>query len=117
MQDAIERLRASQVAECLHPRAPHECRGYIVKAHSIARSQHLRPIAKNDEVYVLNWHPVDYRRADGLPPLKLTNIRSATTFQGFCSGHDKELFSPIEHRGDIVKSCGSVRPDDHAAAS
>lgn len=98
MQDAIDRIRAAQVAECLHPRAPLECRGSIVKAHSIARSRHLKPIAKNDEVYVLNWHPVDYRRAGGLPPPKLTNIRSATTFQGFCSRHDKDLFSPIEDR-------------------
>jgi hypothetical protein len=36
--------------------------------------------------------------ADGTPPYKLVGLKQASTFTGFCAGHDAELFRPLETR-------------------
>lgn len=83
---------------CLHPDAPRGC-GAVIRAHTIQRSGVLDRIARNGHVYTL-------RAKNGGPPVYtvtvrevLVGIKEASTFPGFCSRHDDELFSAIEKQG------------------
>ncbi len=80
--------------ECLHPLAPAECKGEIVKAHTIQRQGALSTIASNGHVLTIG---IDPDLEDGRPvKVYERGIRQASTFTGFCRKHDKELFAPIE---------------------
>ena len=80
--------------ECLHPKAPHDCNGNIVKAHTVQRNGVLLLVAENGHVLTLGMDP---DRANGrLVVAEKVGIRKASTFTGFCSTHDKQLFAPIE---------------------
>lgn len=78
---------------CLAP--DKNCEGSIVSAHTLSASLMLRPLARDGKVYALKAQ---------LPPppgqnpmeLALRGIRETSVFNGFCSKHDKSLFSPIE---------------------
>ncbi len=55
----------------------------------------LRPISQSGKVYTLK--PDLYApHYDDFLRLRLTGLRKMSTFNGFCSFHDKSLFSPIE---------------------
>ena len=75
--------------ECLHPEAPHNCKGGIVKAHTIQKSGGLTEIAQDGHVF----RPDPY-----CDPTEITRIgiNKASTFTGFCEFHDDTLFAPIE---------------------
>ncbi len=80
--------------ECLHPIAPSDCRGGIVKAHTIQRRGALSEIASDGHVLTME---IDPDLKDGIPiKVQRRGIRKASTFTGFCRKHDKELFAPIE---------------------
>lgn len=80
--------------ECLHPEAPRHCNGNIVRAHTVQRNGALSLIAENGHVLTLGLDP---DRANGrLVVAEKVGIRKASTFTGFCSTHDKQLFAPIE---------------------
>ena len=85
--------------DCLHPRAGRStCQGKIIRAHTIQRNGGLSRIAREGHVY----NALKYSRMfqetecteDKNP--ELIGVRKASTFGGFCSPHDNELFSPIE---------------------
>ena len=75
--------------ECLHPEAPHNCKGGIVKAHTIQRSGGLSKIAEDRHVLA----PDAYSDPT---VMKTIGINRASTFTGFCMFHDDQLFAPIE---------------------
>jgi hypothetical protein len=84
-------------AYCSHPMAsPQECRGRIVRAHTLQRAGLLEVISVNRHVYGFDFNgmPDD----DGVYRFKLIGINKASTFTGFCQRHDTELFSPLETR-------------------
>ena len=77
--------------ECLHPKSPTDCKGKIVKAHSVQRKL-LKTIAnKTHFVY-----KPDLSKTDSLTMMKLRGIKQASTFTGYCAYHDDKLFAPIE---------------------
>lgn len=75
--------------ECLHPEAPHNCRGKIVNAHTIQRSGGLTSIAEDGHVLTPDPYtdPTEFKKI---------GVRRASTFSGFCKFHDDTLFAPIE---------------------
>ena len=79
--------------ECLHPEAPENCHGDIIKAHSVQKSGSLRKIAENGHVLtpVIDFYSNKFN-------MQKIGINKASTFTGFCKFHDNELFSPIEDR-------------------
>jgi hypothetical protein len=53
-------------------------------------------IAKDGHVYQWNLDPFEIQKRDGTVQHTLVGINSATTFTGFCSKHDQQLFKPID---------------------
>lgn len=72
------------------------CEGKIIKSHTISRSANLDKIAKDGKVicYAHNLSELKKNRESLLP--KEIGIGVASTFSGFCSKHDFQLFSCIE---------------------
>ncbi len=68
------------------------CSGRIIHAHAIQEAQ-LRVYAKDGKVYFPNPRA---ERSEGLTDFKLLGVNRATTFTGFCTGHDNSIFRPIE---------------------
>lgn len=87
---------------CLHPKANEgECRGNIVKAHTVQRAS-LSKIAENGHVYAFQGDAALFQPGSGkihsIVPQKV-GIQKASTFTGFCGKHDNDTFRAIEeHR-------------------
>lgn len=94
--EVAEDQRRTKQARCLHPKAPDECEGKIIKAHTIQRSGGLTRIARDGHVYGGKADLGVLKKSDGVIPFALIGINEASTFTGFCSRHDTELFRPIE---------------------
>ena len=78
---------------CLHPKASRQaCSLEIVSAHTVRRNGDLRVIAKNGHVYNI----IRYSRIFEDHAARSVGINKASTFRGFCSRHDNDLFAPIE---------------------
>ncbi|WP_412022089.1 hypothetical protein [Burkholderia cepacia] len=77
-----------------------ECSGKIIHAHSIQRGKILASIADSSGenegmVYHLGIAPAEDMQSMQ-PAFKLQGIKKFSTFTGFCGGHDKAIFQPIE---------------------
>lgn len=79
---------------CLHPQQ-NSCNGNIIRAHTIQRRGSLERISKNGHVYTFKTDLAEILKT-GMPEINLVGIKKASTFTGFCSHHDNELFKPIE---------------------
>lgn len=80
--------------ECLHPNSPSECKGKIIKAHTVQLAL-LKRIARRNHVY----SPPFVKRSDKNPIcMARKGLKQASTFTGFCSYHDDQMFAPIEKR-------------------
>lgn len=73
-----------------------ECKSSIVRAHTISKSACLKAIASNGHVIGGKASLSLLSKSNGkIVPSKI-GINQASTFTGFCTKHDKELFSKIE---------------------
>lgn len=74
----------------------HECSNKIINAHTVSKSSSLKSIAKDGHVLKIS---IDIQ-SNTAPKITLDEIgiNNASTFSGFCSIHDKKLFSPIEDK-------------------
>jgi hypothetical protein len=79
---------------CLHPQR-NSCNGNIIQAHTIQRRGSLERISKNGHVYTFKTDLAEILKT-GMPKINLVGIKKASTFSGFCSHHDNELFKPVE---------------------
>jgi hypothetical protein len=96
MIDLYQGLAAKKY--CSHPDRS-KCEGQIVKAHTVPKSGSLRRISKDGHVYQFRADLPLLKKTHGQPLEKLIGINEASTFTGFCSFHDNEVFEPIEaHR-------------------
>lgn len=88
------------------------CSGKIVQAHSIQRGKILASIAEGSsgKVYHLDLSLVE-DTASISPEFKLEGIKKFSTFSGFCSGHDKAIFQPIE---DVAFTATAKQKDIYA---
>ncbi len=107
-QEAINRyIKRSRKGQCLHPYAgPKTCSGRVIEAHTIQRNAGLNHIARDGHVGSFLIHPskLPRSRRDVNSEAHRVGIGEASTFNGFCSRHDNELFAPIDDRpfeGDV----------------
>ena len=78
-----------------------ECTKKIIKAHTISKSSNLKQISENGHVLGFDKSILALNKNNGKFPIKEIGINNASIFNGFCSKHDKELFSIIEN-SDMV---------------
>lgn len=71
------------------------CSGKIISAHSIQRGGQLKIIAENGKVYQYEKSYTEKNIGKYLPP-KLIGIKNVSTFFGFCSKHDNDVFKDID---------------------
>ena len=84
---------------CMSPQElHHECSSRIIKAHTISKSSNLKKIATDGHVYSFKINILDLNKNNGVFPIEKIGINNASIFHGFCSNHDKELFSDIEDK-------------------
>jgi hypothetical protein len=82
---------------CSAPDALHDlCSDTIVAAHTVPRSGSLNKIAENGHVLAFVFSFENLSKNNGIPHPESIGVRKASTFSGFCSTHDDELFGPIE---------------------
>jgi hypothetical protein len=75
---------------------PEECSGNIINAHTISKSGSLKEISENGHVMGTKPSLSGLIKSDGKLALEKVGINKASTFTGFCSAHDKKIFSPLE---------------------
>ena len=96
-QDFIENEKQHKAKYCLHPLASAaNCKGGIIRAHTIQKAGGLSRIARENHVYQMHGSFHNIFRNSGLFKAQLVGYRQATTFTGFCNHHDSEIFRPIE---------------------
>lgn len=82
-------------SHCYHPNAPDGCKGRVISSHTIQRNGPLARIARNGHVY--GYRVPNVVDDESLP--KLIGLKDASTFPGFCTNHDCQLFAPVERSG------------------
>lgn len=88
---------------CLYPMVSGTCENPVIRAHSVSRNAALSLIARDGHVYQWNFDPFEIEKQQGKVLHQLVGINSATTFTGFCSSHDQQLFKPID-TGSLLPS-------------
>lgn len=73
------------------------CDGSVIKAHTVSRGPNLAKIAVDGHVLHYAAIIADMNKNGGKLSVKKIGIRDASVFYGFCSKHDRELFSCIEN--------------------
>lgn len=96
----------ANIKECFHPNKA-ECKGGIIKAHSLQRQGALKTLEKevkgNKYLYVHTEREHNFKH--DFFDLKKVGRKAATTFDGFCSFHDTELFKEIENDIEATDIC------------
>ena len=82
---------------CLHP----DCKQNAIRSHSQQKERQLRAIEKDGYVYAL--HPnymssISRENPDDPQQIVKRGIDQASTFLGFCSIHDNDLFSEVDNK-------------------
>jgi hypothetical protein len=84
---------------CMAPPTMHNaCSHTIVESHTVSVGRSLRPIAENGHVLGHKTSVVRLVNDSGKINLAKIGVRQASTFRGFCSAHDKSLFSCFEDK-------------------
>ena len=100
IQETLQRFhRVYEKGRCVHLEAsPQTCSPKIISAHTIQRNGGLSIIARNGHVYNLLKHGSMFEDStwDTNSGVNKVGIKEASTFKGFCSKHDNELFAPVE---------------------
>lgn len=73
-----------------------ECSSNIINAHTISKSGSLKEISENGHVMGTKPSLSSLIKSEGKLTLEKVGINKASTFTGFCSVHDKNIFSPLE---------------------
>jgi hypothetical protein len=94
------------IKECMAPESmKKECSKKIIKAHTISKSRNLKAIAENGHVLTYKVNSIfKLLKNDGNISIEEIGINNASIFKGFCSYHDKELFSCIEDEDMIFSN-------------
>lgn len=73
------------------------CEGNVIKAHTVSRGSNLAKIAVDGHVLHHTAAPSELKKNGGKIYVEKIGIKDASVFYGFCSKHDRELFSCIEN--------------------
>jgi len=93
----VNRKAFSQKKCCARDVGLGDCDGSVVKAHTVSRGPNLTKIAKEGHVLHYVASISDMNKNGGMLSVKKIGIKNASVFHGFCSKHDRELFSCIEN--------------------
>ncbi len=94
---AIEQaFQEANIKLCLYPDSAN-CSEHIIRAHSIQNNKILTTLADNGDLYMLKPNFFEF----GDTKLQKVGRAKATTFTGFCSKHDGEIFLQIESQDYI----------------
>ncbi|MCY4762664.1 SEC-C domain-containing protein [Klebsiella aerogenes] len=90
----------SQRKKCYVPDTlTHECQKKIIKAHTVSKSSSLQSIAdKTNHVLGLKMSIANIFANKGKIQPEKIGVNQASTFTGFCSYHDRVLFSCVENK-------------------
>lgn len=89
--------RAASLRVCLARNLdPEPCSGGVVQAHSLSRKASLERISRKQHVYGFRGSFGDRLRSGRIIRPRLVGVREASTFTGFCEGHDGRLFKKID---------------------
>ncbi len=81
----------------------HECSSHIIQAHTISKSKNLAKIAQNEHVYsFMGSNFGQLIKTNGKITARRMSIKQASTFSGFCSKHDSEIFKPLDEDFDLT---------------
>ena len=95
LSDFLKKQLANK-GRCLHYESGHRCKE-IIKAHSIQKNRALSIIADKGHVYAHSSNISLLKKNKGQLTFEKKGINSVSTFLGFCSKHDNELFEPIDN--------------------
>ena len=97
-QVMIDVLRTEPSPVCLCPAVKRlqPCQGVIVDSHTLQRNGGLSELAREGHVYHFKPDFMNLEKTGGKFVAIKTGIRKCSTFRGFCSLHDCEIFRPIE---------------------
>lgn len=90
---------AAQTELCYHPTAPIGCSKGIIRAHTIQKRTGLNLIAERGHVLSARDGQDDNKAFN----LQLVGVNKASTFRGFCSKHDTDIFKMAENRSNVDK--------------
>lgn len=93
-----ERLKYYSTGSCQHPDASATtCSSPTsIKSHTIQRRGGLGAIAESGHVCSTKKAFMDLEKRGGQVDMEKIGVGQASTFPGFCSHHDTELFRPVE---------------------
>ena len=99
-QEALQRFYSVyEKGRCVHPEAsPQSCSSKIISSHTIQRNGGLSIIASDGHVYSLLKHRSMFKEStlEASGGANKVGVKDASTFRGFCSRHDDQLFAPLE---------------------
>ena len=100
LDEVVQRyFKVFKKGRCFAPNASAStCSGNIIKAHTIHRGGDLKGISSKGHVHncLLHGKLFDESKFDPESNPNRVGIREASTFAGFCEGHDNILFAPLE---------------------
>ena len=73
------------------------CEGDVIKAHTVSRGSNLAKIAKNGHVLHYTTSVTEMNKNGGKISIKEIGTKQASVFYGFCTKHDREIFSCVEN--------------------
>jgi len=82
--------------KCSAPEVWHESCSQPARAHSIQKAGSLEKIARDRHVYAFRPPPLGARLQGERMKPRLIGLNEASTFTGFCSKHDNDIFREIE---------------------
>lgn len=102
-----ERLKYYATGPCQHPHAAvTTCSSPAsIKSHTIQRRGGLGAIAENGHVCSTKKAFANLEKRSGQVDMEKIGVGQASTFPGFCSYHDTELFRPVEQVNSKLDAC------------
>ncbi|MBP4052188.1 hypothetical protein J9978_22220 [Chromobacterium violaceum] len=103
-QAQAQQMKFYQAGPCQHPSASAEsCSTPLsIQSHTIQRRGGLAAIAENGHVYSTKKAFQEIEKRQGQVDMLKIGVAKASTFPGFCSRHDTELFLPVEQADSVL---------------
>lgn len=97
-------MKFYETGPCQHPSASAESCSTpsSIQSHTIQRRGGLASIAENGHVYSTKKAFQEIEKRQGQIDMAKIGVAKASTFPGFCSRHDTELFRPVEQADSIL---------------
>ena len=96
--EAYAKKQSSKKSCCVPDSLRNECEKKIISAHTISKRGSLEKISEHGHVMGTKPSFGELEKNNGRLGLHKVGINNASTFSGFCSKHDREIFSPLENK-------------------